>query len=159
MPKQKVETQASVSEGQCACGRVRIEIDVPARWAWHDHSRAGRLAHGGAYVTYVGSWRSRFRVLAGDEFISRFENKGTGTTRSFCTVCGTPLIYERAASPQMVNLPRGLFARRTGREARYHLHLEETPEWAYRGERLVPLKGYPGVMWNRGKRPLPTSAL
>jgi hypothetical protein len=23
------------------------------------------------------------------------------------------------------------------------------PEWAYRGEKLGPLKGYPGVLWTR----------
>jgi len=51
--------------GQCLCGAVQIEIEVPARWAWHDHSRATRRAHGSAYATYVGSWRKRFRVTKG----------------------------------------------------------------------------------------------
>jgi len=32
-------TQAA---GSCACGAVRLEIDVPAVWAWHDHSPASR---------------------------------------------------------------------------------------------------------------------
>jgi hypothetical protein len=52
----------------------------------------------------------------------------------------------------MINIPRALFEARTGREPRYHLHLEQAPEWAYRGETLAPLKGYPGVMWERPKR-------
>jgi len=26
--------------GECVCGKVRIEIDFPAHWAWHDHSAA-----------------------------------------------------------------------------------------------------------------------
>ena len=51
--------------GQCLCGAVRFEIDAPARWAWHDHTRATRTAHGAAYATYVGSWRKRFRVTDG----------------------------------------------------------------------------------------------
>jgi hypothetical protein len=52
----------------------------------------------------------------------------------------------------MVNVPRALFTARTGRDARYHIAIEQTPEWAYLGETLSPLKGFPGVMWNRSKR-------
>ncbi|WP_188611481.1 GFA family protein [Chelatococcus reniformis] len=135
--------------GQCVCGEVRFEIDVPAFWAWHDHSEASRQAHGCAYVTYVGSWRSRFRILGGAERVSRFEDAAAGTTRSFCGRCGTPLFYERRRSPHMVDIPRALFASRTGREPRYHLAVEEAVDWAYGGRPLAPLKGYPGVVWER----------
>jgi hypothetical protein len=140
------------SAGQCVCGAVRLEIDVPAFWAWHDHSRASRHAQGCAYATYVGSWRSRFRILQGSESITRFEDTQARTARNFCARCGTPLFYESARSPQMVNIPRALFADRTGREPRYHISLHEQAEWTYLGEPLVPLKGYPGVMWERPGR-------
>jgi hypothetical protein len=143
---------ATRSAGQCVCGAVRLEIDVPARWAWHGHSRASRHAQGCAYATYVGSWRSRFRVLRGAETITRFEDEHARTARSFCAKCGTPLFYERARSPQMVNIPRALFTERTGREPRYHMSLHEQAEWTYLGEPLAPLKGYPGVMWQRPAR-------
>jgi hypothetical protein len=52
----------------------------------------------------------------------------------------------------MVNVPRALFKTRTGRQARYHIAIEETPEWAYLGEPLSPLKGFPGVVWDRSRR-------
>ena len=146
------------SAGQCVCGAVRLEIDVPARWAWHDHSRASRHAQGCAYATYVGSWRSRFRILRGSENITRFEDPQARTARSFCATCGTPLFYERARAPQMVNVPRALFTERTGREPRYHMSLHEQAEWTYLGERLVPLPGYPGVMWERPVRKKPRKA-
>jgi hypothetical protein len=48
----------------------------------------------------------------------------------------------------MVNLPRALFDSRTGREPRYHIGIDEVPDWAYAGEPLKPLKGYPGVVWS-----------
>src|SRR5262245_36380747 len=76
--------------GQCLCGAVQFEIEYPAFWAWHDHSRASRLAHGAVYATYVGTWRKRFRVTAGERDISRFEEKETRAVRSFCRRCGTP---------------------------------------------------------------------
>jgi hypothetical protein len=137
----------SRAEGACACGGVKIEIGVPARWAWHDHSAATRLAQGCAYATYVGSYRSRFRVLEGETLIGRYDDKAAAATRTFCRRCGTPITYERWRAKTMVNLPRALFASGVGREPLYHIGIEQEPEWAYRGERLKPLKGYPGVVW------------
>jgi hypothetical protein len=61
------------------------------------------------YATYVGTWRKRFRITAGESEINRFEEKETGAVRSFCRRCGTPLVYERARSPHMINIPRALF--------------------------------------------------
>lgn len=49
----------------------------------------------------------------------------------------------------MINIPRALFTTRTGREPLYHVAIEELQDWTYLGERLVPLKGYPGVVWRR----------
>src|SRR5436309_13922987 len=94
--------------GHCLCGAVELEIDYPAFWAWHDHSAASRRAHGAAYATYVGTWRKRFRITAGEGEIARYEDKATGAARSFCSRCGSPLIYERARK-KMINIPRALF--------------------------------------------------
>ena len=141
--------------GTCLCGAVCIEIDFPAFWAWHDHSPASRRAHGAAYATYVGCWRSRFRVTKGATTVRRFADDAANTVRSFCRRCGTPLIYERAHSPKMVNIPRALFDAGTGREPRYHIGIDDVPDWAYRGEALGPLKGYPGVVWRRPRRAKP----
>ena len=51
----------------------------------------------------------------------------------------------------MVNIPRALFTGRTGREPCYHVAIEELQDWAYTGNRLVPVKGYPGIVWERPK--------
>ncbi|MBX3485950.1 GFA family protein [Phenylobacterium sp.] len=144
--------EGRVARGACVCGAVRIEIGVPARWAWHDHARRSRHAQGAAYVTYVGCWRSRFAIVEGEENVTRYEDEAEGTVRSFCARCGTPIAYERARSPQMVNVPRALVSERTGREPRYHMNMPEAAEWTWRGEALKPLKGYPGVLWEPPRR-------
>jgi hypothetical protein len=140
------------AQGGCACGAVRFEIDVPAVWAWHDHSEASRRAQGCAYVTYVGSWKSRFRLLAGEAHISRYEDPERGATRSFCARCGTPLFYERPRSPKMIDIPRALFDGRTGREPRYHVNHREMADWTYLGEPWAPMKDYPAVMYVRPRK-------
>jgi hypothetical protein len=156
--KTVAKTPAGIAAGQCLCGAVHVEIGIPARWAWHDHSHASRRAHGAAYATYVGSWRSRFRVTKGASTITQFEDATTGDTRRFCARCGTPITYERKRARQMVNVPRALFDGRTGREPLYHIAIGETPEWAWRGTALRPLKGFPGVMWEGPRRRKPAAA-
>ena len=52
----------------------------------------------------------------------------------------------------MVNVPRALFQQRTGRQPLYHVGIEELRDWTYAGEPLVPLKGFPGVVWERPRR-------
>jgi len=147
------------AQARCVCGAVRLEIDVPGVWAWHDHGEASRRAQGCAYATYVGSWKSRFRILAGDDCLTRYEDAERGTVRSFCARCGTPMLYERARAPKIVNIPRALFESRTGREPRYHVNLAEAADWEYAGAALAPLKGYPGVMWERPRRKKPADAI
>src|SRR5262245_33401048 len=148
MAPRELSNPSTVS-GRCLCGAVAFEIDYPAFWAWHDHTRASRLAHGAVYATYVVVWRKLVRGTAGESEITRYEDKPTGGARSFCARCGTPLMYERARSRHMINIPRALFEARTGRQPIYHIGIDEAQDWAYGGERLVPLKGYPGVVWTR----------
>ena len=146
---------AKVVRGQCVCGQVGIEIDFPAFWAWHDHTAATRHAHGAAYATYIGCWRSRCRVIEGEDDITRFTDAKTQSSRSFCARCGTPIFYERGPAATMLNIPRALFEHRTGREPRYHIGIDEVPDWAYGGEPLAPLKNFPGVVWARPQRRKP----
>jgi len=143
----KAAKAVGIAKGQCLCGKVGFKIDVPARWAWRDHSLGSRRAHGAAYATYVGSWHKRFRITRGSADIARYEDKAAKTVRSFCARCGTQLIYERARSPHLVNIRRALFFGRTGRQPLYHIAIEEVQEWAWTGEPLVPLQGFPGVVW------------
>lgn len=138
------------AQAQCLCGAVAIEIAVPAQWAWHDHSAATRRAHGAAYATFVGSWASRFRFVRGEDNLSHYRDEANRATRSFCQTCGSPMLYRR--NKQNVNIPRALFTAGTGREPRYHIGIDHLQEWTYLGEKLVPLKGFPGVVWTGPKR-------
>lgn len=151
-PKTPKMSASATTSGACLCGVVEVAIKVPVFWAWHDHSASTRLAHGSAYATYVGCWRSNVRIVRGEGLLSRFADTERGHVRTFCSRCGSPVMFERGRSPKMVNLPRALFAGRTGRESKYHIAIDEIRDWAYLGAPVVPLKGYPGVAVEKGKR-------
>lgn len=146
---------AEVLTAACLCGCVEIETDAPVFWAWHDHSRASRVAHGAVYATYAGCWKSKVRVTKGEKLLSRFEDTERRQVRTFCSRCGTPVMFTRGGSPKWVNIPRALFSGRTGREAKYHVAIEELQDWAYSGAPVGPLKGYPGVTVEKARKPKP----
>ncbi len=156
--KQRLVAPRLTARGSCPCGQVKFEITVPAVWAWHDHSKASQKAHGAFCATYVGSWLSRFRLTQGEDAVRRWEEPDSRAIRSFCGHCGAPLFYQRARATKMINISRALFHDGTGREPRYHIAIDQTPEWAYQGGPLGPLKGFPGVVWERPrKKKLPIS--
>ena len=124
--------------GRCVCGDVVIALDFPAFWAWHDHSSATRHAHGAAYATYVGAWKSRVRVLKGEARLACFENVETGTSRSFCRRCGTPIFYKRPHAPRWINIPRALFPGARGANRATILGLPKRPNGNIAANRLCP---------------------
>lgn len=62
------------------------------------------------------------------------------------------MLYERKRATNNVNIPRALFTSGVGREPRYHLAIDQVQEWTYLGEKLKPLKGFPGVVWTGARR-------
>jgi hypothetical protein len=143
--------RAATAAGQCLCGKVAFEIDVPARWAWHDHSprAAARMARPMRPMSEAGA-----SAFASPRARPPHALRGQGdkTARSFCASCGTPIVYERARSPHMVNIHARCSRAAPAVKPLYHIAIEELQEWAYTGEPLVPLKGFPGVVWQRSKK-------
>lgn len=142
----------SESVGRCLCGAVVLAIRLPAFWAWHDHAPATRRAHGAGYATYAGVWRSRLRLIEGEDLLRRYCDPDSFEIRSFCDTCGTPIFYERRHGAAMVNVPLAIFEESVGRDPIYHRQAEEIRDWLYLGEPMAPLKGYPGFYRVRRKR-------
>ena len=97
--KTKAVALGKPAAGQCLCGKVCVEIDVPARWAWHDHTPASRRAHGAAYATYVGSWRKRFRITKGKTSITRYDKLARNYFSALCLVAAWHSGFSRARFP------------------------------------------------------------
>lgn len=160
----RARRHAGVEEGQetisgaCLCGAVEIEVDVPVFWAWHDHSEQSRRAHGAAYATYVGCWKSKVRIARGEKAIATYEDAERRHVRSFCSRCGSPVMFARGRAPKMVNIPRAMFMGRTGRETKYHVAHEQMQDWAYLGAPVGPVKGYPGLMMEKARKRPPGAA-
>ena len=85
-------------QGSCLCGSVKYEVDsIEPRMA-HCHCSMCRKFHGAAFATFGEAKKENFRWLQGEELLSTYK-AGNGTTRAFCSRCGSSMTF-RASTGQ-----------------------------------------------------------
>jgi hypothetical protein len=93
-------------EGSCLCGEIRYEIAGALRSATHCHCSMCRKAHGAAFATYVEVEARNIRFTRGQELIARYRSSPEAE-RSFCSRCGSNLLFEPDESPDLVWVAAG----------------------------------------------------
>lgn len=95
------------NRGSCLCGAVRFEIDEFLPQIAHCHCSMCRKFHGAAYATFAGVPRSGFRWVAGERALKGY-TAANGTTRTFCSHCGSSLMFSSPrASEEVVEIALG----------------------------------------------------
>ena len=139
--------------GRCLCGAVELRFDFLAFWAWQDHSD-GEPSRSRALrtrpISAVGG--SAPALVKGQKSIARFED--AKPTRSEASAPGAELhCFTRASALRTWSIPRG----HSPAAVRDASPAVAWPSRNYRvsdtniGNRLIPLKGYPGIVWERPK--------
>lgn len=90
-----------IHRGGCHCGRVRFEVDAPARIdALECNCSICRMS---GFVHLIVP-AARFRLLQGDEFLSEYAFH-TGVARHrFCRVCGIKSFYVPCSNPDGIDV-------------------------------------------------------
>lgn len=82
--------------GGCHCGRVRFEVTAPARIEVTD-CNCSMCAKAG-YLHLIVT-RDRFKLLSGEDVLTKYEFN-TGTAKHyFCSVCGVKSFYVPRSHP------------------------------------------------------------
>lgn len=82
--------------GGCHCGRVRFEVEAPARLEATECNCS--ICRKGGYLHLIVP-RERFRLLQGEEHLARYTFH-TGTAQHlFCSVCGIKSFYVPRSHP------------------------------------------------------------
>ncbi len=79
--------------GSCLCGSIVYEADELDKEMAHCHCTMCRKFHGAAFATFGQAKAKHFRWLKGQELLASYAAKN-GTTRTFCKVCGSSLLFE-----------------------------------------------------------------
>lgn len=81
-----------VHHGSCLCGGVRYETTAPVKASSHCHCSMCRKAHGAAFATYGNVRREHHRFVQGQALVRTYQSSAQ-VTRTFCSVCGSPLLW------------------------------------------------------------------
>ena len=92
--------------GGCLCGGIRYEIDGPIGSALYCHCSMCRKWHGTAFRTRLAVPRSSFRFVQGEDLLVQYRSS-SDTIKTFCRICGSPMVNSWDPDPQNYGLAMG----------------------------------------------------
>ena len=131
-------------EGGCLCGAVRFAITPPTNWCAHCHCSMCRRAHGAPFVTWAGVPSQSFRIVAGEDRLTRYRSSDDAT-RSFCGTCGSPMLFESARWPGEIHVAVGSVSGRLDRSPALHAFFDDRAEWVHVNDGLMRAGGPTGI--------------
>jgi len=87
-------------KGSCLCGKVEYEA-ASIGPIGHCHCKTCRKAHAAAFASTARVDRDAFRWIQGQDSIKSYESS-PGKLRHFCMNCGSHLMAEWTAQPQVI---------------------------------------------------------
>ena len=119
---------ASSVQGQCYCGSVSFELTFPTLSCSHCHCEDCRRIHGAAFVTWVSVPSERFKFLAGENRVRKYESH-PGIRWGFCSDCGTSLLYDCDDAPESIYVTVANLTGPLDRKPALHYSFEEKVPW------------------------------
>ena len=129
-------------QGGCLCGGIRYEIDGPVGKILHCHCSMCRKAHGSAFRTRLAVPRDAFRFLQGEDLLERYRSSGD-TVRTFCRVCGSPIINFWDDDLDHYGLALGTLESDPGHRPVCHIFTASKAPWFEISDGLPQFKEFP----------------
>ncbi|MDH3521144.1 MAG: GFA family protein [Myxococcales bacterium] len=114
--------------GSCLCGGIRYEIRGPIHQMQNCHCGMCRKAHGAAFATYAGVNPRDVVFTQGAELIARYASSAAAE-RSFCSRCGSNLLFSPNASPDEAWIAVGGFDSDPQQRAGFHIYVGSKASW------------------------------
>jgi len=93
--------------GHCECERVSFIVDGNIEQLSHCHCSQCRRLHGAAYGSYARVAKQKFQYLTGANELKNYASS-EGSTRVFCTHCGSNIMVIVADEPKELFLAMGV---------------------------------------------------
>ena len=122
--------------GSCLCGGIRFEVVRFDPQTGHCHCSMCRKFHGAAYATIAEASSDQFHWLTGEHLLKAF-TADNGTTRSFCSNCGSSLTFASPnADPDLVEIALGCFDDEVPVAPDAHIYVASGAKWAVPDDEL-----------------------
>ncbi len=123
--------------GRCMCGETRYEVSGEILWTALCHCVDCQRAAGADYVSWFGAEAEQTKWCGPRGFY----RSSPGTTRSFCTACGTPMSFESEKFPGEVHLYAPTLEDRSQYVPTKHIFWSERVPWYGGSHELVKFEG------------------
>jgi hypothetical protein len=117
---------AEVREGGCLCGAVRYRAEGRPVSVNHCHCRMCQRASGAPVVTWATFPVAQFKWTKGAPTIRRSSEIAV---RGFCGACGTALLWQSDAQPDLIDITAGSLDRPETIAPQEHLWTESAVPW------------------------------
>jgi len=95
-------TKTTPFSGGCACGAIRYESAAEPMMMLHCHCRDCQRSSGGPFSSFVIVPTEAFKLSRGSlRFHDSPSEAGGKTHRGFCADCGSPIMAQSAAAPEV----------------------------------------------------------
>ncbi|HZN24657.1 MAG TPA: GFA family protein [Burkholderiales bacterium] len=129
--------------GTCLCGKVRFEVTPPFTAFRYCHCSRCRKASGSGHAANLLVPRSRFRWLAGQDSIRRYDvPQAQRFSVWFCTECGSRAPHEIRTRDDML-IPAGLLDADPQIRPQVNIFWDSKAEWCADPEELPRFAEYP----------------
>ena len=114
--------------GGCLCGAVRFEIRGGIRNVIYCHCSQCRKAQGSAFATNGIVNAAEFRIVSGEELLTGYEAT-PGQTKSFCSICGSPIMSRSVSKPDQVRVRLGTVESDIDERPGAHIFVTSKANW------------------------------
>lgn len=116
--------------GRCLCGGVQYAVQADIKAVTHCHCQMCRKGHGAAFATY-GSVPAQAHTFTAGAALLRSYRSSPGVTRSFCSACGSPLLWRRegGAFAAWLSFPLGTLDSPCVPAKQRHVHTADRLAW------------------------------
>ncbi len=114
--------------GRCLCGGVRFEIHNGIRDIVYCHCSECRKAQGSAFATNGIVNVDDFRIVAGEDLLTGYEAT-PGQIKSFCRVCGSPIMSRGVSRPDQVRVRLGTVESDIDERPGAHIFVTSKANW------------------------------
>lgn len=94
-----------MARGECNCGAVQFEIDIPLSDVYVCHCSICRRATGSNGIAVVLVPNGKFRWIHGEEYVAMWAKPDSNWEMWFCRVCGCPMPGKN--NPDTMFVPAG----------------------------------------------------
>ena len=117
-----------MTTGSCLCGAIRYETSEDIDGIDHCHCSMCRRSHGAAFATYGRVARKALHILSGQDRLKEFRSSNE-VTRSFCSECGSSLLFHHAAAPELSFIAVGSLDEDPGSRPQSHIFVASKAPW------------------------------